>query len=185
MKNRHSELCRGTSSTSNAHAKSSPGYCVLSTREAPFRANGLKSFLIELISKRKEARSDEEVHHLRAGVPGESPASEDMRPEVLEREPAATHRAGAQDRRRLIVQAHRQRRRISPEVQLLYRERAEDREARKLAREERRARLTKNDAIYCAACHTRVTVEYVDGVRIERRGFIPAGARAVKTVSHN
>ena len=53
-----------------------------------------------------------------------------------------------ENRRRLIVQAHRQRRRISPpEVQLLYRERAEDREARKLAREERRARLTRNDAI--------------------------------------
>ena len=90
-----------------------------------------------------------------------------------------------ENRRRLIAQAHRRHRRISPEVQLLYRERAEDREARKLVREERRARLTRNDAIYCAACHPRVTVEYVDGVRIERRGFIPAGARAVKTVSHN
>ena len=116
-----------------------------------------------------------------------------------------------ENRRRLIVQAHRQRRRISPEVQLLYRERAEDREARKLAREERRGGLMRvrpfrevhvrglpfrfrselvphrllRHAIYCAACHTRVTVEYVDGVRIERRGFIPAGARAVKTVSHN
>lgn len=77
MKSRHSELRRGTSSTSNAHAKSSSGYCVLSTREDPFRANGLKSFLIELISKRKEARSEREDQE-----PGE--ALQDLRQQVRE-----------------------------------------------------------------------------------------------------